>query len=100
MINLNDPKTFTIDAVRELIASKDDSKPRQLRVAEDGTVYLSDVIGNLELDGVRFALVTWLQGNDYVGAKAARDDKWVGAVYKTIDHHWRAGTRGVTDEMV
>ncbi|NOJ40883.1 hypothetical protein [Bradyrhizobium australiense] len=96
---MNKPETFTIDAVRELIASKDDSQHRQLRVGEDGHVYLSDVIGNLELEGVRFALTTWLQGNDYVGAQAARDEKWVGDVYKAIDHHWTSGTRGVTDEM-
>ncbi|MDD1522126.1 MULTISPECIES: hypothetical protein [Bradyrhizobium] len=100
MINLNKPETFTMDAVKELIASKDDSQRRQLRVAEDGTVYLSDVIGNLELDGVRFALATWLQGNDYVGANAARDHSWVRSVHDTVKYHWEKGTRGVTDEMV
>ncbi|SIO66910.1 hypothetical protein SAMN05443247_11527 [Bradyrhizobium erythrophlei] len=98
MINLNKPETFTIETVRELIASKDDSQRRQLRVSEDGVVYLSDAIGNLELDGVRFALTTWLEGNDYVGAAAAKDDKWVKSVHDTVEMHWNKGTRGVTED--
>lgn len=87
-----------MNALRELIASKDNSARRQLRVSEDGTVYLSDVIGNHQLAGVRFALATWLEGNGYVGTEAAKDDDWVKSVYDTIEKHWKAGTRDVTED--
>lgn len=99
-ININKPETFTIDAVSELIASKDDVKPCQIRVGEDGAVYLSDVNENLHLKGVRFALSIWFEGNDYFGKDAAGNSDHVQSVYDTILHHWVVGTRGVTDEMV
>ena len=40
-IDLGKPKNITIDAVRALIASKDESEHRQLRVSEAGVACLS-----------------------------------------------------------
>ena len=44
-IGLKDPSQLTLDNVRALIASKDDSEHRQLRVSKSGIAYLSDAVG-------------------------------------------------------
>lgn len=97
-INVKDPSEFTVEAVRRLVASKDDSQHRQLRVSEDGYLYLSDVIGNLQLEGTRFTLETTLAGNDYTGKNAAADDDYVTSIYDTVKKHWEEGTRGLVDD--
>jgi hypothetical protein len=94
-IDLTRPETFTRDAVAALIASKDDSQHRQLRVSEAGEVYISDEIGNLNLAGVRFSLETWLAGNEYTGREAAADPKHVERIYRAIETNWAKGTRGI-----
>ncbi len=87
-INLNDPQQFTFENVRKLIASKDDSQHRQLRVTKDGIAYLSDTIGNKDIDDLSFRLETWIAGNDYVGEAASDDDKWVEKIYKCLKANW------------
>jgi hypothetical protein len=39
-IDLNVPNALTLEAVRKLIASKDDSQHRQLRVTTSGKAFL------------------------------------------------------------
>lgn len=85
-INLEDG--FDKEDVRGLIGSKDDSKHRQLRVTKDGIAYLSDVVGNRELDEILFRLETWDAGNDYVGHEASMDEKWVTRVYNALRKNW------------
>jgi hypothetical protein len=96
-IDLGVDNSLTVGAVRELLASKDDSQPRQLRVSEAGIVTLSDVIGNTNLEGVRFRLETWVAGNGYTGPAAAADDAFVERIRRAIDENWRKGTRGLVD---
>ena len=74
-IDLNQP--FTTDDVKKLLASKDDSQRRQLRVTQDGVVFLSDEIGNSNTDGLAFRLETWLIGNGYTGEAAANESEGV-----------------------
>lgn len=97
MINLNDPGSLTVDSVKDLIASKDDSADRQIRVMDNGDVVLSDDIGSQNLTGVRFRLDTLNAGNGYVGKAAAGDQSWVGRVHRAIEEHWKDGTRGYVD---
>lgn len=87
-IDLNDPAQFTIDNVKRLIASKDDSAPRQLRVNSLGIAFLSDEIGNINIDGLSFRLEIWLEGNGYVGEDAANDDSWVNHIFKCLQKNW------------
>lgn len=87
-IDLNDPAQFTLDNVKKLIASKDDSVPRQLRVNSLGIASLSDEIGNINIDGLAFRLETWLEGNGYVGEEAANDDSWVSRIFKCLQKNW------------
>lgn len=87
-IDLNDPQEFTLENVRRLIASEDDSADRQIRVTQDGRAYLSDVVGNKETDGLAFRLESLMQGNGYTGAAAAADDQWVRRIYNVLRANW------------
>lgn len=96
-IDLNQPGALTKKSVAALIASKDDSQNRQIRVSEEGIVELSDTVGNRDLEGVKFRLETLGAGNGYVGREAAARTEWVERIYKALDEHWKKGTRGYID---
>ena len=96
-LNINDPKEFTVPNFARLLASKDDSQHRQLRVSKDGYVYLSDVIGNLEIDDVKFAFESWMQGNGYCGLEAAADAKYVADEYEMVRVAWDKGLTGIIE---
>lgn len=85
-IDLNKP--FTTKDVADLLASKDDSAHRQLRVTTQGIAFLSDDYGNLNIHGLAFRLETWLAGNGYVGHKAASDAHFVGRIEKVLRDNW------------
>jgi hypothetical protein len=87
-LDLKNPADLTMPAVRDLLASKDDSQHRQLRVTRDGIAYLSDKVGNLDTEGLAFRLETWDPGNGYCGVEAASDDKWVKDVFETLKENW------------
>ncbi|MCC4290638.1 hypothetical protein [Vreelandella aquamarina] len=86
LLDLNTP--YTHDDVAELIASKDDSHDRQLRVSNDGIAYLSDDVGADNLDGVLFRLGTWDAGDSHVGDAAAAHQEWVSRIYNALQKHW------------
>ncbi|MCS3689397.1 N-acetyl-beta-hexosaminidase [Bradyrhizobium elkanii] len=98
-IDLNKPGELTLENVRTLIASKDDSTHRQIRVSNDGFLYLSDDVGNRNLDGVKFRLETLDPFNGYVGADAAKSDSWVESVYRTVKKNRESGFTGYVDFM-
>ncbi|MBT9161089.1 MAG: hypothetical protein DDT26_02388 [Dehalococcoidia bacterium] len=96
-IDLNDPKQFTKVNVARLIGSEDDDQHWQLRVRDSGVAYLSDVVGNNELEGLTFRIETWAAGNDYVGKAAASDEAWVDTVYKILKESWPNPTSTLID---
>lgn len=81
-------KPFTEEDVRRLIASKDDSKPRQIRVSKEGVAFLSDTVGSRDLDNILFRFETLDAGNGYTGASAAKDDNWVQYVHGRLLANW------------
>lgn len=87
-INLNNSTEFTLDNVRDLIASGSDTTHTQLRVNQNGIAYLSKTVGNIEVEGLAFRLETWIAGNDYVGSKAAQDTHWVSKIYECLNANW------------
>lgn len=87
-IDLNDQTQLTKENVARLIGSENDDRNWQLRVRLNGVAYLSDIVGNLELDGLAFRLETWIQGNSYVGVPASEDDTWVETVYQLLKENW------------
>jgi hypothetical protein len=85
-IDLNAP--FTTEDVKNLIASKDDSVHRQLRVSSGGIAYLSDTVGNIDTDGLAFCVETWSAGTGHVGALAANDESGVSRVEAVLRDNW------------
>ncbi|MBC3486696.1 hypothetical protein HU750_13540 [Pseudomonas sp. SWRI50] len=88
-IDLKKPGALNRQAVRQLIASVNDSTNVQLRVTLDGIAFISTTnVGNRNTEGLLFRLETWCAGNDYVGLKAASDDNWVNQVFNDLKENW------------
>ena len=85
-INLNEH--FTTQDVAQLIASRDDSQHRQLRVTKAGEAYLSDIVGVNDISGLAFRLETCTAGNGYTGHTAAADPKYVALIEKVLRNNW------------
>jgi hypothetical protein len=96
-LNVKNIDEFTVENFARLLASKDDTQNRQLRVSKSGDLYISDLVGNLELDDVKFAFETWMQGNDYCGPHAAADVKYVADEYAMVKTAWDKGLTGIID---
>ena len=87
-IDLNDPLSFTLENVAKLIASKDDSIHRQLRVTKAGIAFLSDDIDPASAHNLAFRVEIWDSGRDYLGKNASKDAKWVSRVHKLLKDNW------------
>lgn len=81
-------KEFTTEEVAELLASKDDSEHRQLRVTKKGIAYISDEVGADNIDGLAFRFETWFAGNGYCGLKASQDASHVSQVFDDLKKNW------------
>ena len=78
----------TLDEVRALLASKDDSVARQLRVTKFGRAFLSDKVGADDIGDLAFRFETWDAGNGYCGVEAASDERWVRSVHRDLHENW------------
>ena len=87
-MDLNDSNQFTINGVKTLIASKDDSSHRQLRVGTNGVAFLSDDVGYRNVVNIAFRLETWCAENGYSGQKASNDIEWVTRIYNCLKKNW------------
>ncbi|WP_434559663.1 hypothetical protein [Pseudomonas sp. R1-6] len=88
-IDLKDPEAFTLEAVRDLLASASDDEHTQLRVTKAGIAYLSSgVVGGVDIAGLLFRLETWAKGSGYVGNVAASDEVWVMQIYNALKDNW------------
>jgi hypothetical protein len=87
-IDLNKAAGVTLEEVRALVASRDDSKYVQLRVSNDGIAFFWD---GKPLDGVEDCALRFegfAAGNDYVGAEAAKDEEWVRRIHTALTTNW------------
>ena len=89
-IDLNQP--FTTKEIEALLASKDDSAHRQLRITANGVAYLSDEVGADNITGLAFRMETWSAGTDHVGDKAAKDPAWVTRIERVLRDNWPTPT--------
>ncbi|MGO2489026.1 MAG: hypothetical protein ACTH8C_17430 [Pseudomonas taetrolens] len=88
-IDLNQPESLTIAAVRQLLASASDDVHTQLRVTKAGIAYISaGVVGGVDIENLLFRLETWAAGSGYVGKIAASDEVWVMQIYNAINDNW------------
>ena len=87
-VDLNDPKEFTPDNIRRLIASGDDRRNTQLRVSKDGLAYISNVVGNDQTDDVAVRMETFSAESGNVGEVASQNDDWIEQVYRALRKNW------------
>lgn len=80
---------FTIDSVKALIASQDDTCHAQLRISKDGFAYLStSEIGGQDIHGLHCRFETWAAGGGWMGTEASQDDSWVRRIHRALDTNW------------
>jgi len=91
-LNLNDSEQFTIEGVRNLIASVDDSVDRQLRITLDGYAVITDHDGPEDMELYASRSGTWEAGNSYCGATAALDTERMEYIYQVLMQY--RNTRG------
>lgn len=91
--------TLTPEQLKELIRSGDDSKPNQIRIREDGTIFLSSIVGANQLDGIIGRFETFQPHNDYVGPKRADDERYIKRLFLTIQE-WITHPRSLIDIWV
>lgn len=81
-----------------LYSESDDRVRNQLRVDDDGTVYISkDYVGSEELVGVRFRFETWACYGGYVGLLAASDQEDISRELANIKKAWSMERKGYID---
>ena len=88
-IDLKNPESLTLSAVRKLLASASDDVHTQLRVSKQGIAYISSgVVGGVDIDGLLFRLETWAAGSGYVGNIAASDEVWLMQIFNALKENW------------
>jgi hypothetical protein len=88
-IDLNNPVSLTLDAVRQLIAAANDDVHNQLRVSKEGIAWISSAhVGGVAIDGLLFRLETWSAGSGCVGPVAASDSVWVMQIFNALQDNW------------
>lgn len=63
-------ETLTLDELKELIANADDRYDNQLRVKNNGEVFISRTVGAENIGDLKFRFETFDAGNGYVGINA------------------------------
>lgn len=91
---------LTVEKCSELYSEADDRVHNQLRVTEDGYVYLSQAVGTRDLIGIRFRFETYCCFNGYVGPKAASKTEFIIEQQRQIRLAWKHGAKGYIDYPV
>ncbi len=86
-MQINLREDFTTDDVAKLLASKDDSEYRQLRITKDGFAYIADQSELNDIDGLLCRWETWT-GKGYCGKKASQDLDYVSQIYRDLKQNW------------
>lgn len=90
-------ETLTLEEVRDLIANADDQYDNQIRVKNNGEVFISRTVGAENIADLRFRFETFDAGNNYVGINAANDSKYVEDTYTNLKKCWAEGRTGYID---
>lgn len=90
-MEMYDIRTITLEQFRQLIANGDDKHDNQIRVTKSGMVYLSDIVGADQLDGIAFRFETFDAYNDYIGKAASEDDSFVKPLFNALKGNWEKG---------
>ncbi len=91
--------TLTMEQLREMIRSGDDSKKNQIRIKCDGTIFLSDIVGLDHLTEIAGRFEIFQPNNGCVGENAAKNDKYIKRLFLTIKD-WIVHPRSFIDVWV
>lgn len=94
VINLNNSRDLNFANVRALLASGRDDIDLELRVTDSGIVFLSEVTGPEQMDGICFRIGEVnmnAHDREFIGPNAAAvtDDGLVDQVLRTIEKNWK-----------
>lgn len=76
--------TLTLDQLCDLIRSGDDTHHNQIRIKDNGDIFLSRDVGPKNLDGIRGRFETFVAGHGYVGPGAADDLNFMKRIFAAI----------------
>jgi hypothetical protein len=96
-IDIRDNNDFSVAGVKKLLASKDDSSHRQMRVSHDGRVGLYNYEGRPDSGEFKFWFEVWCGGNDYSGSKASNNSDYVNRVHFDLKNAWQNDSIGLVD---
>lgn len=88
-------ETLSREELVELIKNGYDN---QIRVAKDGTIFISETVGGEDISDLRFRFETCDAGNGYVGTEAAADDDYINAIYAGLVNAWKTNRSGYIDD--
>ena len=88
-IDLTKADALTPESVARLIASTSDQTHTQLRVTKAGIAFISTThVGSEQTDDLAFRLETFAASGGYVGPDAAKDEEWVGRIFRVLKDNW------------
>lgn len=87
-------KSLTIEELKDLIACADDSVDNQIRVTEEGEIYISTTVGDKDIEGLRLRFETFEAGQGYVGKEASKDSRYLEGMYEDLKQYWYDGSAG------
>lgn len=97
MTNNYNMNTLTREELKDLIGNADDNYNTQIRVWENGDIYISRTVGAEDIEGLRFRFESFDAGNGYVGQKAANDPRYIDETYQSLKECWKQGRTGYID---
>jgi hypothetical protein len=87
-IDMNEPSEFTINNLKIILEAGDETINNQLRITDDGILFLSQDVGTTNLDGIKSRLETFGSYTNCVGGDISDDKEWLERVYKGIKKIW------------
>lgn len=88
--------TLTIEQFRDLIASGDDSHANQIRITKEREIFLSPIVGAVDIENIIGRFETFDAGNGYVGKQAAEDSTYIDKMFKGVQE-WKKTKRTYMD---
>lgn len=89
--------TLTRNELVDMIKNGNDSHDNQIRIKENGDIFLLETNEPNRSDDIRFYFQTFPAGDDLVGPDAARDENFIETLYKALTHYWAKGSHGPQD---
>jgi hypothetical protein len=97
LVDLYDVQNLSVSELAELLATKDDSANRQLRVSHSGQLGLYNYDDRPNESDYKFWFAVWCEGNGYSGVAAAADKEYVTRIHYEVCEANKSGSVGLID---